>query len=135
MITKFFRYTYLILIGTFLTGLFYQTYLAGLAAVARKATWDSHREFGFLLLMAGLIQLLIVFPARLPTPARWLSGGLFAAMIVQFAALFDRESSFSALHPVMALVVFLLAWNLTRTAFQTLAGPDSRDESVVDRDA
>jgi len=135
MITKFFRYTYLILIGTFLIGLMFQTYLAGLAAVARSATWDSHREFGFLLLIAGLLQLLIIFPARFPKPSRWMSGGLFTVMIVQIAALFDRESSFSALHPVMALVLFLFAWNLTGMAFQTLARPNFRDESPVDRDA
>ena len=120
MITKIFRYVYLVLSWAFLAGVVVQVYTAGLSAVTETLSWGTHIEFGFLLLLAGLLQLLLIRPARLPGPAGWVSAGLFGTMILQLMVFIERDSVLSALHPVLALVVFYMAWWLALAAYRTV---------------
>lgn len=122
-----FRVTYLVLIWTFLAGVVYQTYLAGLAAVSGAISWTAHVQLGFLLTLAALLQLVLVLPARLPRPAGWMSLGLFIALIAQLLFLWERDSPVSALHPVMALIVFYLSWRLAIAAARTVRGAALKD--------
>ena len=123
MFTRIFRYLYLVVSWLFLIGVVVQVYTAGLAAVADTHSWTTHGEFGFLLLLAGLTQLLVILPARLPRPAGWVSTALFVTLVLQIAVFFDRDNVVSALHPVMALLVFLMAWWLALAAFRAIRPP------------
>ena len=120
MLTRIFRYLYLVVSWLFLVGVVVQVYTAGLAAVAETHSWTTHGEFGFLILLAGLVQLLMIWPARLPRPAGLVSIGLFVTLILQLFVFFDRENVVSALHPVLALLVFSLAWWLALAAFRAV---------------
>ena len=108
-IAQIFRYVYLAASWAFLAGLVYQVYTAGQAAVSHTAGWGDHAGFGFLILIASLLQLLVILPARLPRPAGWVSLGLFAAVLVQVVLAANRPSPISALHPVLALFAFSLS--------------------------
>ena len=135
MVRKIFRYLYLMLSWIFLAGLVYQMYTAGLAAVARKISWGLHGETGFLLLLLALLQLLLIIPARLPKPAGWISSGAFVTIMVQVFLLGDRDSAFSALHPVFGLFLFGLAWWLARAAYLALRVPDYVELPALKDDA
>jgi hypothetical protein len=128
VLTKIFRYVYLVLSWAFLVGVIVQVYTAGLSAVTSTLSWGTHAEFGFLLLLAGLLQLLLAWPARLPRPAGWINTGLFGVMLVQLAVFLNRDHPISALHPVLALVIFYMAWWLALAAYRTV-----RDESRLEK--
>jgi cytochrome b561 len=135
MLRKVFRYLYLFLSWTFLAGLVYQMYTAGLTAVARKTSWQLHGETGFLLMLLALLQLLLIIPARLPKPAGWISSGAFVTIMLQVVVLGDRDTAFSALHPVLGLILFGLAWWLARAAYMALRLPDPVELPAVKDDA
>lgn len=135
MIQKIFRYIYLLLSWIYLAGVIYQTYTAGLAAVTRTISWESHGEIGFLLLSLAFVQFVLIFPARLPKPAGWVSAGMFATIILQFIVISDRESTVSALHPVLALILFSLSWWLARAAFRSVRNSTTELSTAKENDA
>lgn len=135
VLIKIFRYLYLILSWTFLAGVVYQTYTAGLAAVAETTGWSTHFGFGVLLLLAALLQLILIRPARLPRPAGWVSLGLFGTVLVQVLLVGNRESNASALHPVLALFVFWISWWLAMTAARTVRGAPASPLASAGEDA
>ncbi|HUF38687.1 MAG TPA: DUF6220 domain-containing protein [Anaerolineales bacterium] len=135
MLIKIFRYLYLILSWAFLAGVVYQTYTAGLAAVAETTGWSTHFGLGMLLLLAALLQLILIRPARLPRPAGWVSLGLFGTILVQVLVVGNRASNVSALHPVLALFVFWMSWWLAMTAARTVRGATSGALAGVGEDA
>ena len=107
----------------FLAGVVAQVFLAGLAVVARTSGWDLHVVLGHGLGLFLLLMLISMFPARLPVPVRWLSFLLFAVYFVQAdVVIFMRDSApyLAALHPVFALVDFLLALHVFRAVLREL---------------
>ena len=120
MLTKIFRYLYLVVIWAYLAGVIYQVYMAGLAAVAKTTGWDGHIGFGLLLVLTSPLPGLIGLPARLPRPAGWVNLALFVCVIAQFLVLGNRDSELSALHPVLALLTFSLSWWLARAALRAV---------------
>jgi len=123
MLKSIFRYVYLVMSWAFLLGVVYQTYTAGLAALPRTIGWSTHASFGLLLLLAALIQLLLILPARLPRPAGWVSLSLFATILIQVMVVSDRASTASALHPVLALFTFSMALWLASAAVRAVREP------------
>ncbi len=115
-----FRYVYLAMSWAFLLGLVYQTYTAGQAALPRTASWSTHASFGLLILLAALIQLLLILPARLPRPAGWVSLGLFTTVLIQVMVVSNRASNASALHPVLALFAFSMSLWLAMAAVRAV---------------
>ncbi|MGD2156514.1 MAG: DUF6220 domain-containing protein [Anaerolineales bacterium] len=115
-LTKTARIAYLSLLGLFFAGIFTQVYLAGLAAVAKKITWTTHIEVGYLVPLPLLLMLIIMFPAKVSRRAKWMTFLLLVVLIVQVLLIWFRTDLpfISALHPVLALVDFLLAWWLGR---------------------
>ncbi len=135
MLRKAFRFIYLAASWLFLVGVAYQMYTAGLVAVAKTASWRQHAEMGFVLLFLALLQLLLIFPARLPKPAGWVSAAAFVTIMLQVLALFDRTSALSALHPVFGLLLFALAWWLGRAAYRAVRAPREDRSSSEAADA
>ena len=135
MAKKIFRYLYLVLIWITLTAIAVQTYTAGLAAVTGTISWTEHIEFGFLVEFLGLLQFLLVFPARLPRPANWVSAGLLGTFFVQLLVLFFGKTLIAALHPVLALLIFAEAWWLSRAAWRAVRFPDKAPAQPVKTDA
>jgi len=115
-LTKIAQFVYVGLLGLFFVGIFTQIYLAGLAAVPKEITWTTHIEVGFIVPLPLLLMLIFMFPAKIPRRAKWITALLLATYIVQVLLVGIRNSLpyLSGLHPVLALVEFILAWLLLR---------------------
>jgi hypothetical protein len=96
--------------------IFIQVFLAGLALFWDSAQWASHTGFARLLIIVSILILLISFIARLPLSLRLRSAGLFGIIILiaVSAKLPSGIGYLSALHPVLALMLFMGTVSLVR---------------------
>ncbi|KQL55464.1 hypothetical protein AN964_10760 [Heyndrickxia shackletonii] len=93
-----------------------QVFLAGLALFWDSSQWVSHTVFARLLIIVSILILLISFIARLPHSIRLRSAGLIGIIILMAvsAKLPSGIGYISALHPVLALMLFFGTMSLTR---------------------
>ncbi|NOU72668.1 hypothetical protein GC098_14755 [Paenibacillus sp. LMG 31458] len=93
-----------------------QVFLAGLALFWDSAQWASHTGFARLLIIVSILILVISFIARLPLSLRLRSAGLFGIIILiaVSAKLPSGIGYLSALHPVLALMLFFGTVSLVR---------------------
>jgi hypothetical protein len=95
-----------------------QVFLAGLAVIVDEAYWASHSSFVHYFSFLPLVMILLSFIARLPVSFRLQSIRLFGLIIAEFitAVLSSKIGFLSALHPVIALVMFISAMSLAKQA-------------------
>lgn len=93
-----------------------QVFLAGLALFWNSAQWASHTGFAKLLIIVSILILAISFIARLPLSLRLRSAGLLGIIILiaVSAKLPSGIGYLSALHPVLALMLFFGTVSLVR---------------------
>ncbi|MBS4201278.1 hypothetical protein KHA93_16700 [Bacillus sp. FJAT-49732] len=93
-----------------------QVFLAGLALFWDPAQWASHTGFARLLIIVSILILVISFIARLPLSLRLRSAGLLGIIILiaVSAKLPSGIGYLSALHPVLALMLFFGTVSLAR---------------------
>ena len=96
-----------------------QVFLIGLGLFGDPAFRETHRDFGFTWI--GLAALALVVVAILARPGRRLLGmvvGLFVLYIVQTSLPSFRDSypAIAALHPVLAMGIFILSLQVARMA-------------------
>jgi hypothetical protein len=93
-----------------------QVFLAGLAVFVDEAYWASHSSFVHYFSFLPLVMILLSFIARLPVSFRLQSIRLFGLIIAEFitAVLSSKIGFLSALHPVIALVMFISAMSLAK---------------------
>lgn len=93
-----------------------QVFLAGLAMFWDSAEWASHTGFSRLLIVVSILILVLSFIARLPLSLRLRSAGLFGIfiLIAVSANLPSGVGYLSALHPVLALLLFFGTVSLVR---------------------
>ncbi|AZU61934.1 DUF6220 domain-containing protein [Neobacillus mesonae] len=93
-----------------------QVFLAGLALFWDAAQWTSHLGFGKLLIIISILILVISFIARLPISFRLRSAGLIGIIIlIAVSAKLPHQIGYlSALHPVLALMLFFGTVSLAR---------------------
>lgn len=96
-----------------------QVFLAGLAQFWSSAHWASHAGFARLLIIVSVLLLVISFIARLPLSLRLRSAGLFGIIILitVSAKLPYGIGYLSALHPVLALMLFFGTVSLIRETY------------------
>ncbi|MBS4196699.1 DUF6220 domain-containing protein [Lederbergia citri] len=93
-----------------------QVFLAGLALFWDPAQWASHTGFARTLIIFSILILVISFIARLPRSLRLRSAGLLG-IIILIAVSVKLPSGIgylSALHPVLALMLFFGTVSLAR---------------------
>jgi len=85
-----------------------QVFLAGLALFWDSAQWAGHTGFSRVLIVVSILVLALSFIARMPRTFRLRSAGLFGILllIAISAALPSEIGYLSALHPVLALLLF-----------------------------
>lgn len=85
-----------------------QVFLAGLALFWDSARWAGHSGFAIVLFVVSILILVISFIARLPRSLRIRSAVLFGMIILMAvsAKLPSGIGYLSALHPVLALIMF-----------------------------
>ena len=105
-----------------------QVFLIGLALFDDPAFQETHRDFGYTGVGIAAIALLIV--ALVARPGRRLLGAvvvLFVLYIVQTSLpeFRDLYPAIAALHPVVALGIFVLALQIARMATALAREPDA----------
>jgi len=118
-VVRWSRFAFNIVAWLFVACVGYQIYLAGQAVFGAAASFDPHREFGYLF---GLLTLVLVVLAVLGRTG-WRVIGASALLLVLFAmqsvfvAFKDSSPTIAALHPLngflIGVVAVALAW-LTR---------------------
>ncbi|WNQ12234.1 DUF6220 domain-containing protein [Paenibacillus aurantius] len=116
------RLVFKVMVRLFAVCLLLQVFLAGLALFWDPARWASHTGFARLLILVSVLILVVSFIARLPLALRLRSAGLFGIilLIAVSAKLPSGIGYLSALHPVLALLLFMGTVSLARKtdAFQ-----------------
>ena len=111
-----------------------QVFLAGLALFWDSAQWVSHIGFARLLIIFSILIFVISFIARLPLSFRLRSAGLIGIIIlIAVSAKLPHEIGYlSALHPVLALMLFFGTVSLARRtdALKKEKKQDSAEQSV-----
>ncbi|WP_018754237.1 DUF6220 domain-containing protein [Paenibacillus terrigena] len=95
-----------------------QVFLAGLSLFWESSYWASHQAFSRVVTILPLLMLVTSFIARLPVSIRLRSAGL-VGMIILMAVTANLSSGvayLSALHPVIAVVLFLETVSIARKA-------------------
>lgn len=93
-----------------------QVFLAGLALFWNSAQWASHSGFARLLIIVSVLILATSFIAKLPLSLRLRSAGLFGIIVmIAVSAMLPSDIGYlSALHPVLAVMLFFGAVSLVR---------------------
>jgi len=113
------RWIYVVMSWLFVAGVVVQVFLAGMAVVALRGTWNNHISIGHTLAAPLLFMLISQYIGKLPRPMKWATWGLFLVYALQADVVIFMRAAFpevSALHPVLALVDFALGWHLARQA-------------------
>ncbi|TMB82716.1 MAG: hypothetical protein E6J39_08130 [Chloroflexi bacterium] len=94
-----------------------QVFLAGVGLfVTTPDSFGLHRGLGYILSLAPILIVLLALGARAPRRTIWLTVGLAVAAFVQ-SVLPELRSSLplvAALHPVNALLIVWLSWQVAR---------------------
>lgn len=110
------RLVFKALVRIFAICILIQVFLSGLALFWNSAQWASHTGFSRLLIIVSLLILVVSLIARLPLSLRIRSAGLFG-IIILIAVSVKLPSGIgylSALHPVLALLLFFGTASLIR---------------------
>lgn len=110
------QYTYMVIAWIYVLCVAVQVYLAGLSLFDQGSWIDIHSTLGYLLFLLALLMSILApiarFPRRVNLLALWLFlDVLFQVALVTFLRAF-KLSVLTALHPVNALILFLLAFFL-----------------------
>lgn len=103
------RFGFMLLAWIFAVLILIQVFLAGLATFWNADQWASHAGFSRILIVPLLLMLIASFVARLPRSFRLSSAGLIGMFILMAvtAKLSSGAGFVSALHPVLALMMFM----------------------------
>jgi hypothetical protein len=113
------RVVYAGLASLFLACVVAQVFFAGMGAFG--ADWDWHTTFVHLLEPLSLVMIPVAFLGRLPWSLRLLPLGLMVLVGMQYAFA-NVAVPAAALHPVNALLIFLISLHITRQAWTVVAG-------------
>ena len=132
--TRAARYAYAVLACAYVLGLVYQVFVAGLGLFASSSNWETHISLGWML---HLVPILILAAAALSRTGRrhwqWaLALALVVFVVPLFALMRDSNPQIAALHPVSAVVAFVLSITVARNSLAAvrMADADAEPASV-----
>jgi len=116
---------YSILISLFTLFVLLQVFFAGLAVFYTPVYWTWHITLVHVFEWIPLFLIVFSLLGRMSAWARLSSIGLFLLLIGQYVTANTREVPFiSALHPVNALMIFLIAILATYSSWREVLGGD-----------
>ena len=118
----------------FVLGVLAQVFLVGLVVVARVAGWEAHSDLGHGLGLVLIVMLVSAYLGHLPSTVKRTTWLLFAVYFIQADILIFLRHSVpyaAALHPVLALIVFVLGWHLARQGLKLLRQPGKEGVASV----
>lgn len=115
------RNTFIIVTGLFIVSVAVQVLLAGLALFDDSINWARHASFARLFAFLPLVLVVLGWVGRMPKHVIWRSIGLLGMIIGMFltAILSARIGVLSAIHPVLALLLFSSSIALIRSVRNT----------------
>jgi hypothetical protein len=124
------RMAFFLLAWLLVAGIVIQVYLVGLSLFViqssffiRRAVLDSHSGLGHWIGILPLLMLLLAFLGRFPRAIKIHTGYLFALYLLQaqvFAIIRQDAPVVAALHPVLALLLFILSLATARRSFKLI---------------
>lgn len=140
---RYLRIAFAVLAWLFVAMVVIQVFLIGLGLFDDPAFRETHRQFGYTWI--GLAALALLISAILARPGRRVLGpvvGLFVLYVIQTSlpAFRDSYPAVAALHPVLALGIFVMSIQIARMATDgarqpAAAAPDATaasDTGIVD---
>jgi hypothetical protein len=124
------RYLYLALVWTYLVGILFQVFLAGMGLFGTTRDFEPHVGLGWILHLVPVLLLIVAAVARVGSRLIWWNVALLVVQFVQpiLATLRSTQQVIAAFHPVLALIIFWLAftigikaWRLVRDQAPALA--------------
>lgn len=103
------RYGYLALAVFFIICAIAQIYIAGMAVFIDPANWSLHTTFVHAFVPMLMLLLVLAFIGRLPRSLKVAPIGLFLLITIQYATATMYGSLVAAIHPVNAVVIFLVS--------------------------
>lgn len=94
-----------------------QTLLAGAAVFGDASWWRTHVLFVRALEWLPVLMLILAFPAGFEAAVKWRTAALFGLVMLQNMT--ANLPGLGLLHPVIALLMFLLAWQTAVAAMRT----------------
>ena len=112
------RWCFITLTWLFTLSIAIQVFIAGLSLFVSPNNWIIHAGFSRYVASLPLIMVLLAWTARLPGKLTWRSLGLLGMTIGMFltALLSSRIGMLSALHPVIAIILFWSCTVILRTS-------------------
>ncbi|KAF0993670.1 DUF6220 domain-containing protein [Geobacillus sp. TFV-3] len=106
------RWMFMILAWGLVVCIVIQMFLVGMAIFSNTMYWTKHIAFVHLFEILPILMLIFAFAGRLPKTLCWQSAGLVGLIFAQYFT--ANLKSVGALHPVIALGLFLASWNVAR---------------------
>lgn len=103
------RYGYLVVATLFGAGVLVQVYIAGMAVFIDPENWELHTRFVSVIEPLPILLLVLAFLGQLPRRLKLSPVALFILMVVQYATASMFGSFVAAIHPVTALIMFVVA--------------------------
>ena len=126
MVVKWIRILYLIIAWLFPVAILVQVLFVGLSLFTSQPYWDSHISLGHLIGVLPILLVILGYLGRLPRRTiilTWLALGTYLIQAEVFAAIRATVPLFAAFHPVLALVLFALAFIIAFQARMFLQTP------------
>lgn len=115
---RYLRFAFFLLAWIFALCIVIQVFIAGMAIFDDPENWRKHTSFVHLFEFVPIVMFILGFPARLSKVMIWGSLGLYALIFAQYAT----ANLGSALHPVIALILFWGSFAIARRSFRIVFG-------------
>lgn len=119
------RYVYLGMVWAYVIGILVQVFLIGIALFGAAHDFEPHIGLGWLLHLVPVLLLIVAAIARVGSRLLWWNTALLVVQFIQpiLATMRDDQPLVAAFHPVLALIIFwlaftigVMAWRLVRDA-------------------
>jgi hypothetical protein len=119
------RYVYLALVWLYVAGILVQVFLAGIGLFGVARDFQPHIGLGWLLHLVPILLLIAAAVAQVGSRLIWWNVALLVVQFVQPLLALARNDSpvVAAFHPVLALIVFWLAFTIGLKAWQLVREP------------
>ncbi|WP_247004604.1 DUF6220 domain-containing protein [Halosolutus gelatinilyticus] len=114
------RYGYLILAGFFVICVLVQIYIAGMAVFIDPSNWSLHTTFVHAFVPMLFILVVLALIGRLPRSLKVAPIGLFLLVAFQYMTAARYGSLVAAIHPVNAVVIFVVSALAVRRAWKSI---------------
>jgi Zn-dependent protease with chaperone function len=119
------RYVYLGMVWAYLAGILMQVFLVGVALFGTAHDFEPHIGLGWILHLVPILLLIVAAVARVGSRLIWWNVALLVVQFIQpiLATLRNDQPVVAAFHPVLALIIFWLAFTIGLKAWRLVREP------------